>query len=247
MTPVSQGSLGNGTFLNALANFIATCLEYIYQFTVTLHIPSYALAIILLTLALKLILFPLTLKQNRSMRDMQRVQPLLNDINRRYANNPEMKNTAMMKVYKEYHINPMAGCLPLLIQMPILIGLFQALRTFVPSNPADYVLFSSFWITDLSAADPTKIIMPILVGGSTFLQSYLSVGKPEQTAQKVMLYAMPLMMAYWAMTFPAALCIYWIFYGLFSMIERIFVNGGLKPAPIESLKEETAAKGEKNK
>ncbi len=213
-----------------------------------LHIPNYALAIILLTLALKRILFPWSLKQNRSMRDMQRVQPLLQEINQRYANNPEARGNAMMKVYRDYHISPLAGCLPLLIQLPILVALFNALRTFVPSNPGDYVLFPSFWITNLSEPDPTKIIMPILVAGSTFLQSYLSVGKPEQTAQKVMLYGMPLMMAYWAMTFPSALCLYWIFYGLFSMAERFVVNGGtFKPAPIDlsEVKKEKGGKGGK--
>jgi YidC/Oxa1 family membrane protein insertase len=217
--------------LSAIANFIGQCLEYLYQFTDMLGIPSYALAIVLLTVAIKLILFPLNLKQNKSMKEMQRIQPLVMELNKKWANNPQKKNEEMLKLYQEHKINPMAGCLPLLIQFPILIGLFRGLMNFVPTNMEAY---SFLWIPNLGQPDPTGWALPVITAAATFVQSYLSITDTSQGSQKIMLIAMPLLMGFWARSFPAGVCIYWFVFAVFGTLERIVVNGGhLKPEPIE--------------
>ncbi len=230
---------GDLSIFNGIANFIGQCLETLYRLTETIGVPSYVLAIVLLTLAIKLILFPLNLKQNRSMREMQRIQPLVAEINQKYATNPQKKQEETLKLYKEYNVNPMAGCLPLLIQFPILIGLFRGLMNFVPSNTAAY---SFLWIPNLGQPDPTGWVMPLITAAATLMQSYFSVTNTKEPSQKIMLYGMPLLMGWWARSFPAGVCIYWLVFAVAGTIERIIVNGGIKPDPIEVPK-----KGKKGK
>ena len=113
-----------------IIDFITSIINGLYQLTVTVGFPSYAVAIIMISVIIKLILYPLTVKQMKSTQGMQEVQPKMAEIQKKYKNNPEKMNQEVMKLYQEYEINPMAGCLPLLIQLPILYGLFTALRQF---------------------------------------------------------------------------------------------------------------------
>jgi YidC/Oxa1 family membrane protein insertase len=208
----------------SLVNGVAALLRILYEITVNIGIPSYALAIFLLTLLIRVVLYPLNNKQLTSTKKMQEIQPKLKEIQKKYKNNPEKANQEVIKVYKENKVNPMAGCLPLLIQMPIIIALFQALRQFEYTDLGA----TFFWIPHLKNPDPL-MILPVVVGIATYFQSKVSMANTENNpqaaaTQKTMLYVMPLMIGWMSTKFPAGLCLYWIFYSLTGIIQQIFVN-----------------------
>ena len=212
-------------FLQPVADLISKVIDILYGLTVTVGFPSYALAIIMISILLKLVLYPLMQKQMKSTMNMQEVQPKLEYLQKKYKNNPDKLNEEMMKLYKEYDVNPAAGCLPLLIQFPILIGLFMALRQY-DFTPIEHAVF--LWVPNLGEADPLHI-MPVLVALTMYLQQKLSMatsGGNEQTAQmmKTMLYMMPAMMLFVCWTMPAGLCLYWAFFSVLSIIQQHFMN-----------------------
>lgn len=206
---------------DTVVNFISKIIGALYQVTVDVGFPSYALAIIMITIIIKLLLYPLMAKQMKSMMNMQEVQPKLTAMQAKYKNNPEKLNQEMMKLYKDYDINPMAGCLPLLIQMPILIGLYNALMRY-SFEPAEHAAF--LWINNLNSPDPFYIL-PILVGLSMFVQQKLSMGVNSGAAMdnpmmKSMLYVMPPMMAFISIQFPAGLCLYWSLFSILGIFQQ---------------------------
>ncbi len=212
-------------FLQPVADIISKVIDILYGLTVTVGFPSYALAIILISILIKLLLYPLMQKQMKSTMNMQEVQPKLEYLQKKYKNNPEKLNEEMMKLYKEYDVNPAAGCLPLLIQFPILIGLFMALRQyeFVPIEHAAF-----FWVPNLGDVDPLHIL-PILVAATMFLQQKISMATTAGNAQteqmmKTMLYVMPAMMLFVCWTMPAGLCLYWAFFSVLSIVQQHFMN-----------------------
>ena len=207
-----------------LTDFVAGCLEAIFQISQSLGFPSYALAIVVIAVIIRVLLMPLNLNQLRSTIAMQQIQPELQEIQTKYASNPEVMNQKTMELYKDYDINPLSGCLPMLIQFPIMIGLYKGLRAFVPQHPEYY---NFFWISDLNDID-TTYIMVVLVGVSTFLQSYIITGKPTQPMQKYMLFAMPLMMAWMAAKFPAFLCIYWLTITVVGILQQLLITKPVK-------------------
>ena len=225
-------------FLQPVADIISKVIDILYGLTVTIGFPSYALAIIMISILLKLLLYPLMQKQMKSTMNMQEVQPKMEYLQKKYKNNPEKLNEEMMKLYKEYDVNPMAGCLPLLIQFPILIGLFMALRQyeFVPLEHATF-----FWVPNLGEVDPLHIL-PILVAATMFLQQKITMsatGGNEQTAQMMntMLYMMPAMMLFVCWSMPAGLCLYWAFFSVLSIVQQYFMN--------KNKKKEMAARAER--
>ena len=121
-----------------------------YQLTVSAGIPSYGMAIILMTVVIKMILYPLTVKQVKSMKGMQELQPKMKRLQEQYKTNPQLLQQEMQKLYREAGVNPLAGCLPMLVQMPILMAIFYALKdaTYEGGNP------SFLWMPSLSEADP---------------------------------------------------------------------------------------------
>ena len=131
-----------GSLWSSLGDIFASIIEFFYSFT---H--NYGISIILMTIIIRLILYPLMQKQMVSMREMQKIQPLMKEVQERYKNNKEKLNQELMKLYKEHKVNPMGGCLPLLIQMPILILLFQVLRKFEYLDPVTNKIAGGFlWI-----------------------------------------------------------------------------------------------------
>lgn len=150
--------------MDVLASFMSTCLDYCYVFTQIIGYPSYGIAIIMLTVIIKLILSPLTAKQIRSMEGMQLLQPKIKELQKKYKGNQKKLQEEMSKLYKEMGVNPLSGCLPILIQMPFLVSIFYALRSY-PYDPA----YQSFlWLSSLGEPDGTYIL-PVLSALSTFL------------------------------------------------------------------------------
>lgn len=192
----------------------------LYNLTDTFGVPSYALAIIFMTIFLKILLYPLSLKQMNSMKGMQEIQPKVQELQKKYKNDKEKLNKAVMELYKENNVNPAAGCLPILVQMPILIGLFQALRDF-NFEPAAHAKF--LWVGNLANPDPLYIL-PILVAVATFIQSKISTPSTGNNTNAMLIYFMPLFIGYISMKFPAGLALYWVVFNFLGAAQQAFIN-----------------------
>jgi YidC/Oxa1 family membrane protein insertase len=191
-----------GFIMDPISHFLQQILLFFYGLTEMLGFPSYGVAIILLTIVIKMSLYPLTVKQVKSMKSMQELQPKIKELQTKLKGNPEKLNKEMAALYKTAGVNPLAGCLPLIVQMPFLIGIFYAIRDF------QYVDQTSFlWFTDLAHPDPFYIL-PVISAITTYLQQKQTT--TEMTQQnKMMMIFMPLFVGYISITFPAGLVLYW--------------------------------------
>lgn len=177
---------------------------------------SYGMAIILLTILIKLVLFPLTSKQTKSMKAMQKLNPEMEKIKKKYKDDKEQLQKKSMELYKEHNINPAAGCLPLLIQMPILIVFYRVLIDWEVLQNVRFVI-----IPDLSQA---YIPLAVLTGATMFLQTYLqqkfggvSTGGKQGN---VMMYIMPAFIVFIGLSIPAGVLLYWFTSNLIMLIEQ---------------------------
>lgn len=204
----------------ALVNGMTWLLNWLYSLTVSVGLPNYGIAIILLTILIKIALYPLTQKQMKSMLAMQQLQPKIKEIQDRWKNkDPKKMQQKVMELYKEHNVNPAAGCLPLLIQMPILIALYRSLFKFPYINEAHA---SFIWVHNLSGTDP-YFILPILAGVTTYLQSKMTTTTSDPT-QKMMLYTMPVFIAWISSKVPAGLALYWVVFNVVGSIQQYFIN-----------------------
>lgn len=208
------------TLLTVIAKPLLWILTALYGL-----IGNYGIAIIILTLIVKLCLYPLYIKQTKSMAKMATVQPKMQAIQNQYANDKEMLNIKIQELYKEEGFNPMSGCLPMLIQMPIIMGLFALLRNplmYMSEAASSNMIFAFhenfLWIDDLS--QPDKWILPIIAGIATFISFTMNRllqdnGGSDQQAQsmngmmKMMQYVFPVMILWMARTYPSGLAVYW--------------------------------------
>lgn len=203
-----------------LVHLLQVFVEVMYQLTVAVGVPSYGMAIILMTIAIKMIMYPLTVKQVKSMKAMQELQPKMKRLQDQYKTNPQILQQEVQKLYQEAGVNPLAGCLPLLVQMPILMAIFYALRdaTYEGVNP------SFLWLPSLSEADP-YYILPVLSAVSTYLTSRQTTDDSNQQ-MKMMMYIMPLFIGWMSMTFAAGLVIYWITMNLVQVVQQWLIFRG---------------------
>lgn len=225
--------------MSGLVDFLSHLIQFFYNVAASLGLPNYGLAIIMFTIVIKLVLLPLTIVQVKSMRKMQELQPKIKEIQAKYKNDAQKSQQAMMELYQKHGANPFSGCLPLLVQMPILFALFSALRNFFnPTLHPAYVNLehaSFFWIPNLG--QPDLYILPLLAALFTFLQQKVSTpGTADQTT-KTMLYVMPIFMGWISRSFPAGLALYWVIYSIVSTLEQFF----LRKTPA-AVKEEVAGK-----
>ncbi len=197
-------------------------LKFFYQITL-----NYGWAIILLTILIRGILWWPTQKSLTSMKKMQtamnQMQPRLKTLKEIYKNNPQKLNEETMKLYREYQINPMGGCLPMLLQMPIFIALYATLSSAVELKGAKFI-----WIwQDLSVKDP-MYILPIAMGVTMFIQQKMSTppAATEEAAaqQKMMLYLMPILLTVFSFMWPSGLLLYWVVSNILSIGQQIFIN-----------------------
>lgn len=194
-------------------------LTFCYEMTVKFGYANYGLAIIMITLLIKLVLYPLTVKQVKSMKAMSELQPKMKAIQDKFKENPQQMNQEMARLYKESGVNPLAGCLPLLVQMPILMGIFFAIRDYT------YVQTPNFlWMTDLSQADPTYVL-PVVSAITTYI-SQKQVTDTSNQQSKMMLMFMPVFIGYISITFPAGLVLYWVVSNIFQIIQQWFMYRG---------------------
>ncbi len=192
-------------------------------FAITLWICNYVgnwgWAIVLFTLLIKLVLFPLSYKGMMSMQKLKDLAPKMKEIKDRYGKDPMKMNQHMMELYRKHDANPMGGCLPMLLQIPVFFALYRVLLNAVELQGAEWIL----WIEDLSKLDP-YFILPILMGASMYLQQKLTpttITDPLQ--QKIFMY-LPLILTIFFVTFPAGLVLYWFTNNLLSIAQQYFIN-----------------------
>jgi len=215
--------------MDVLVNFISQSVQFFYDITLLLGFPNYGIAIILFAIVLKLIMFPLTVKQVKGMRMMQKLQPEIQEIQKKHKDNPQKAQQMIMEVYKKNNANPFAGCWPLLIQMPIFISLFFALRVFFDPVEAPYYVdlynVGFLWVDNLGMPDPT-FILPVLVAVAMFLQQKItmSMSVQQHPIQNVLLYALPPFIGFISIQFPAALALYWMMFSIIGALEQIAIK-----------------------
>ncbi len=223
------------TFVHWFSQFI----QFFYELTVEFGIPNYGLAIILITIVIKIVLLPLTQKQMTSMRAMQNMQPRIKLLQERYKDDPKTMQLKLGELYKEQGINPLGGCLPLLIQMPIFFAFYQSLYKFQFTEVAHAKFF---WIQNIGQPDPWYILA-VLVAGTTFLQQRISMANIDDPTQKTMLYVMPLMMGWITTTVPAGLPLYWSVFNVLGIIQQLFIN---RKEEVNSVSKEIKSQEESN-
>lgn len=206
-------------------------------------IPNYGWVLIIFSILVKIVLSPFTNKSTRSMKEMQNLQPKIAALKEKYKNDPQKINAATMKLYKEHGVNPMGGCLPLLLQMPILFALFTIFRSTIELRHAPFIL----WITDLSAPDtiltlPFKIpiygqnvnVLPLIMAFTTLLQQKFSTATASNNPQqKMMMYFMPIMMFFLFNQFPSGLNLYYTLFNILSVLQQNFLTPKPKPKKVK--------------
>lgn len=230
------------SLVGLLADWMKIALQICYEFTESMGFPSYGLAIIILTILIKLLLLPLALKQIRSMKGMQEIQPKIQEIQKKYKGDRARMSAEMQRLYQENGVSPLAGCLPLLIQMPFLISIYYALQGF-SYDPAHE---SFLWLESLAAPD-SLYILPVLSAVSTFVISWQTTPKNVQGSQKSMLYFMPLFIGYISLNFPSGLVIYWVMCNVFQLVQQTIMfrheyMGGARKKGVVTLHTGAAAK-----
>ncbi len=196
---------GLGWFFDLIVNFTA----------------SYGIAIILVTILIRLALLPLTIKQTKSLEAMKQIQPKLEELQKKYKDNPQELQAKQMKLYKDYNVNPFGSCLPMLIQLPILFAFFQVLRN-IPSGET-----AMFLIWDLTLPD-SMYILPILSVVTQFIQMGQTTAG---SSQKGMMYFMPIFIGFISLNLPAGLVLYWVVGNVFSIGQQTWISKKYPSAP----------------
>ena len=203
-----------GSLFSPIENLLRFVLESLHAVTEAVGLESYGFAIILLTIVIKMLLYPLTVKQIKSMKAMQTLSPKMKKIQEKYKDNPQMLQQKMMALYKDSGVNPLAGCLPLLIQMPILMGMYYALFNFHFEDGKDVF----FWLPSLSQPDPLYIL-PVLSALTTYLMQKQTAA--EVTPQmKMMMVFMPLFIGFISLNFPSGLVLYWVTMNVVQIVQQ---------------------------
>ncbi len=213
---MGEGGGGEGVFF-----FNDTATTEIY--TLSLHdaLPisgNYGVAIILLTVVIKALFYPLTNKSFKSMKDMQKIQPQMKILQERYKNDKQKLNQELIRMYKENKVNPVGGCLPMVFQIPVFFALYRLLMVSIELRKAPFF----WWIKDLSEMDP-YYISPILMGISMFIQQKVSPAPADPTQAKMMM-IMPIVFTFFFLNFPTGLVIYWLVNNILSIAQQYLIN-----------------------
>jgi YidC/Oxa1 family membrane protein insertase len=198
------------------------------------YLSNYGLSIILLTILIKILFWPLTRKSYQSMKEMRKLQPMMAKIREKYKNNKQEMNKQLMGLYKTYKINPMGGCLPMLVQMPVFFAFYRILPNSIELRHAPFIL----WINDLSAperlfslpfevplmAPPYGIpVLTLLMGASMFLQQKMTPTPGDPTQAKMMMF-LPIVFTFLFINFPSGLVLYWLVNNVLSIAQQYRIN-----------------------
>lgn len=218
-----EDDVGEVVEFGMLAPIVKVFLVMMKAFYGVFH--NWGVAIILVTLLVRVAMFPLTQKQYASMKAMQALQPKMKELKDKHKDNKEQLNKEMMNLYKVHKVNPLGGCLPLIVQLPIFFALYKVLYVAIELRHAPFI----WWINDLSAPESLFVlpifggvhfgIMPILMGGSMFLQQKMSPTAMDPMQAKMMM-LMPVVFTAMSFTFPSGLVLYWTFSNAFGILQQ---------------------------
>lgn len=226
---------------DAIVTLLQVVLQAFYGVT-----QNYVMAIVLLTIAIKLALHPLTRKQLGSMKAMQTLAPQMEVLRRKYKEDPKQLNVEVMNLYRAHKVNPLGGCLPLLLQLPVLYALFALLRKpglFGGEKLFGLSLEAHPWPVQVLLDHPLLILIPLLSGLTTYYQQKMSITDPQQAKMFIF---MPIMIAWFSTQFPLGLSVYWISSTVAYIVEYFIVVGPPRPVKVAPPRQPTsAAKGKR--
>jgi YidC/Oxa1 family membrane protein insertase len=205
--------------MDYLVNIMKQILDFIFAYT-----KSYGLAIIGITVLIKIVLLPFSFQQFHSMKKLQEIAPLQKKLQEKYKNDKEKLNREIMKLYQENKVNPMGGCLPLLIQFPFIIGLFKLLQSY------NFGQAGFLWIKDLGAPD-TTYILPILAAVTTYLSSKIATPPNPENPNNSMNIVMSLFIGWMSLKFASGLALYWVVSNILQILQQMLIMRS--PAPVK--------------
>ena len=200
-------------FFSPLAKLANSALTYFYRLT-----GNFGVAIIIISVLIQLLLTPLSYKSYKAMAVMKKIQPEMQAIQKKYKDDPKKMNQEVMDLYKRHGTNPLGGCLPMLLQIPVFFALFTALRESWALHGAPFI----FWIQDLSAKDP-YYVLPLVMGAIMFLQQHLSP-QTSDPAQAAMMKWMPVIFTFMFLSFPSGLVMYWLINSIWGFAQNMYLK-----------------------
>lgn len=223
-----------------LGNLLGSLLKFVYD-TVSMignepeYFSFYAMAVIITTIIFKLLLLPISFQQSKTSKKMAELQPKLQEIQKKYKNDPQTMQAKTLELYKEAKYNPASGCLVLLIQIPIIFAFFKVMReptvfAFKDINVYQAMNKTFLWIKNLENPDPFMWGLPLLAGITTYIQSAImsAVQDPKtRDSMKTMNIILPIFIFMAARSFPAGLALYWVVSNIFSIVQQLISNRSL--------------------
>lgn len=243
-----------GNIWGLFVGFLESVLLTFYQWFQDVGLPGSAgLAIILFTIVARVVILPLTLKSLQSARKMQELQPQIKELQRKHGKDPQKLQEETMKLYREYKINPAGGCLPMLFQLPIFLGVYQAVINLAQIPPAEYAVGAMvdvmarsglnitslqslgqaklsggfLWLDDLGRVDPYYILPVLSVVFQLIVQLMATprIQDPQQKAMAQSMLVLPVVFGYIGFTFPSGAVLYWVVGSILSMIQQYVISG----------------------
>ena len=208
-----ENSIDFGSWMKWLAMPLLISIKYLND-----YVKNYGIAILILTLIIKIIFWPLGNKSYKSMKEMQKLQPKITELREKYKSDKTKLSQETMALYKTHKVNPLGGCLPMVIQIPVFFGLYKALMYSIELRHAPFY----WWIQDLSAQDP-YYITPIIMGGTMLIQQKMTPGMGDPLQQKIMM-LMPVFFTFLFLSFPSGLVLYWLFQNILSIGQQYYIN-----------------------
>ena len=216
------------SWVQPLTRFFSLLLKMMYS-----AIPNYGVAIILLTILVRVVTAPLTIKQMRSMERMRALSPKLKELQEKHKDNKQKQSEATMALYKSEGVNPLGGCLPMILQFPVFIGLFYALRSTIQLRQSPFF----GWIDDLSAPEslfdlpglgiPVRVL-PLVMGATMVLQQKITPMQADPAQARMMMTIMPIMMTFVFYQFPSGLVLYWMVSNVLAISHQLWIGRGMR-------------------
>jgi YidC/Oxa1 family membrane protein insertase len=205
-------SLDLGWF-TVIAKPLLYSLKFFYR-----YVGNYGIAIIIITIILKAFFFPLTHKSYKSMKGMQKIQPEMTKLREKFKDDKDAMNKAVMELYREHKVNPMGGCLPMVVQIPVFFALYKSLMFSIELRHAPFFL----WVTDLADKDP-YYVTPVIMGITMFVQQKMTPSNMDPMQQKMML-ALPVVFTFMFLSFPSGLVLYWLVNNVLTIGQQMYIN-----------------------
>jgi YidC/Oxa1 family membrane protein insertase len=209
-----ENSIDFGNWLKLLAMPLLLILKFLHGNVIA----NYGIAIIILTALIKIIFWPLGNKSYQSMKEMQKLQPKMVELREKYKDDKARISQEIMALYKAHKVNPMGGCLPMIIQIPVFFGLYKTLLYAIELRHSPFI----WWVQDLSAKDP-YYVTPIIMGATMFIQQKMTPPAGDPMQAKIMLF-MPIIFTVMFLNFPSGLVIYWLFNNIISIGQQYYIN-----------------------